>query len=83
MNVTLTLDDTLVKEIRKIAAERETTLTGLVREYLQQLAAENDDSERKRQELELLNLALDKFQRPLGYGNRTWKREDLYDRKSK
>ena len=41
MNITLTLDDELVKEVRKIAVERDTTLTGLVREYLEQVAAEN------------------------------------------
>ena len=41
MNVTLSLDDKLVKEVRKIAVERDTTLTGLVREYLEKLATEN------------------------------------------
>jgi hypothetical protein len=34
MNVTLSLDDRLVKEVRKIAVEQDTTLTGLVRDYL-------------------------------------------------
>ena len=35
MNITMTLDDDLVKEVRKIAADRGTTLTGLVRIYLE------------------------------------------------
>jgi Family of unknown function (DUF6364) len=34
MNITLSLDDELVKKVRKIAVDRETTLTGLVRDYL-------------------------------------------------
>jgi len=41
MNITLSLDERLVKEVRKIAVERDTTLTGLVREYLEKLAAES------------------------------------------
>jgi hypothetical protein len=35
MNITLSLDEKTVKEVRKIAIERDTTLTGLVREYLE------------------------------------------------
>ena len=54
MNITLTLDDDLVKEVRKIAVDRDTTLTGLVRAHLEQLAAENAKSGRKRRESEAL-----------------------------
>ena len=52
MNVTLSLDDKLVKEVRKIAVERDTTLTSLIREYLEKLAAESAVSGRKRREVE-------------------------------
>jgi hypothetical protein len=34
MNITLSLADDLVKRVRKIAVDRDTTLTGLVRDYL-------------------------------------------------
>jgi hypothetical protein len=37
MNVTLSLDDDLVREVRKIAVERDTTLTGLVRPIFRKL----------------------------------------------
>ena len=37
MNLTLSLDDELVKKARKIAVERDTTLTGMVRGYLEKL----------------------------------------------
>lgn len=78
MNITLTLNDDLVKEVRKIAAEQDTTLTGLVRAYLEQLAEESAKSGRKRRELEALERSFERFQFRLG--KRTWKREDLYDR---
>jgi hypothetical protein len=78
MNITLSLDDKLVREIRKIAVDRDTTLTGLVREYLQRLAAEEAKSGRKRRELEALERSFREFQ--VNIGPRTWKREDLYER---
>jgi hypothetical protein len=34
MNIRLSLPKDLVKRVRKIAVDRDTTLTGLVREYL-------------------------------------------------
>jgi hypothetical protein len=78
MNITLTLDDRLVKEVRKIAADRDTTLTGLVRTHLEQLAAENAKSGRQRRELEALERSFERFQ--FKFGKKTWKREDLHDR---
>jgi hypothetical protein len=48
MNITLSLDEKLVKEVRKIAVERDTTLTGLVREYLEKLTAESAAKGRQR-----------------------------------
>jgi len=78
MNITLTLDEKLVKEVRKIAADRDTTLTGLVRAYLEQIAEENARSGRKKRELEALEKSFERFQVKLG--KITWKREDLYER---
>jgi hypothetical protein len=54
MNITLSLDEDLVKMVRKIAVDRDTTLTGLVREYLEKLAAESASTGRKRREREAL-----------------------------
>ena len=78
MNVTLTLDDDLVKKLRKIAVERDTTLTGMVRAYLHEVAEEHAGSGRRRRELEALEESFRKFQ--FSMGKRTWKREELYDR---
>lgn len=78
MNITLSLDEKLVKDLRKIAVDRDTTLTGLVRDYLEQLAAENAASGRKRREREALERSFKQFQFKIG--KRTWRREDLYAR---
>ena len=74
MNVTLSLEDELVKEVRKIAVERDTTLTGLIRDYLEKLAAENAASGRKRRERETLERAVLRAVRPEGapHEDPTW-----------
>ncbi len=79
MNITLSIDDDLVKEVRKIAVERDTTLTGLVRAYLRQLAADHAKSGRKRRELEALDESFKLLR--VDIGKRTWKRQDLYERR--
>ena len=78
MNITLSIEEELVKEARRIAVERDTTLTGLVRAYLQQLSAENAVSGRKRREREALERTFERFQFKLG--KRTWTRADLHAR---
>jgi uncharacterized protein DUF6364 len=78
MNITLSLDDELVKRVRKIAVDHDTTLTGLVRDYLTRLATEDSSSGRKRREREALQRSFERFSSNIG--KRTWKREDLYDR---
>jgi predicted transcriptional regulator len=78
MNITLSLDDELVKKVRKIAVERDTTLTGMVRDYLERLAAESASSGRRKREQEALERSFDRFR--FSFGKRTWKRADLYVR---
>jgi hypothetical protein len=78
MNLTLSLDDELVKKARKIAVERDTTLTGLVRDYLRQLAAEDSASGRRRRERDALERSFERFR--FQVGKRTWTRSDLYAR---
>jgi predicted transcriptional regulator len=68
MRVTLTLDADLVRRVRKIAAERKTTLTGMVREHLERTVAERAALERSFKAI--------KFH----IGQRTWTRADLHVR---
>jgi hypothetical protein len=58
--------------------ERDSTLTGLVRQYLEQLAVESSGSGRKRRERETLERSFEELQ--FKVGKRTWKRADLYAR---
>jgi Family of unknown function (DUF6364) len=78
VNITLSIDDDLVKEVRKIAVDRDTTLTGLVRDYLQELATEHAASGRRRREREALDRTFERFQ--LRVGKKTWSRADLHER---
>ena len=78
MNITLSLDAKLLKELRRLAIDRDTTLTGLVREHLEKLAAEKAVSGRKRRERDALERTFKQFQ--FRVGKRTWKREDLSTR---
>jgi hypothetical protein len=78
MNITLSLPEDLVKRVRKIAVDRDTTLTGLVREYLSSLARQDSAAGRKRREREALERSFEQFQ--FRVGKKTWKREDLYER---
>jgi len=78
MNITLSLETALVKKLRKIAVERDTTLTGMVREYLERVAAEEASGGRKRREREALERSFEQFR--FKVGKRSWRREDLYVR---
>ena len=53
-NITLAVDEDTLDRVRVIAAERKTTVNGLVREYLQKLASEQDRiAEARRRLVEL------------------------------
>lgn len=78
MNITLSLPDDLVKRVRKIAVDRDTTLTGLVRDYLMEITKLDSAAGRKRREREALERSFEQFRFPVG--KRTWKRRDLYER---
>ena len=79
MNVTLSLNDDLVRKVRRIAASRDTTLTALIREHLEQLAAEDATSVRRRREQEALERSFQKFS--FDIGPRTWTRDELHERR--
>ena len=74
-NITLSLDDSTVRRVRRIALERETTLTAMVREYLEQVAA--SDQALRDQQAKDIRESFVQLSRPLG--GKDWKREDLYE----
>ena len=75
MNITLSIDEEIVKKVRKIAIDKDTTLTAMVREYLTSVA-KSDATTRKAYADKLME-TFEKLSRDMG--PRTWTREDLYE----
>jgi hypothetical protein len=75
-NITLRVDGKVIRKVRKIAVDRGTTLTAMVREFLVSVAT-RDEAVRSRTEEEL-----DESFRLLSrdMGRRTWTREELHSR---
>lgn len=76
MNITLSVDDHVVRTVRKIAIDKNTTLTAMVRSYLESLA-ERDQLARE-QAVAKFDDSVRKLSRPMG--PRDWTRQDLYER---
>ncbi|OGR06486.1 MAG: hypothetical protein A2511_10840 [Deltaproteobacteria bacterium RIFOXYD12_FULL_50_9] len=74
-NITLSVDDQIIKKVRKIAIEKNTTLTAMVRDYLERIAARNEDEKLKT--IAALRQSFAGLSRDMG--KRSWSREDLYD----
>ncbi len=75
MNITLSVDEAIVKKVRKIAIDRDTTLNAMVREYLISVA-ESDAAVRKEQADRLMT-STERLARDMG--PRAWTRDDLYE----
>ena len=74
-NLTLALDDNLLRAARKAAIDRNTSVNQLVRDFLLRLVRETDQQEAALVRLEEIFRA-DRIQ----VGRRTWKRQDLHER---
>jgi hypothetical protein len=74
-NITLAVDETVLDEVRQIAARRRTTVNAMVREYLMRLASEEDRIAEARKGLrELMRTSTAR----LG-PDYAWNREDAYE----
>ena len=76
MNITMNIDEEIVKKVRKIAIDKDTTLTAMVRDYLTWLA--NGDAAERRQRISSLEDSFRTVSRDMG--QRNWTREDLHAR---
>lgn len=74
-NITLAIDEEVLDRVRVIAAERKTTVNGMVRDYLERVAATEDKASRVASRIKALR-ARSQFE----VGPITWKRDDLYER---
>lgn len=75
-NITLSVDENVIRKVRRIAVDRDTTLTGMVREFLQTVA--DSDAPARRQAAGRLERTFEGFSRNMG--TRSWTREDLHER---
>jgi hypothetical protein len=73
-NLTIQLDDAIIRHARVVAAHRGLSLSGLVAQQLTQLAEADERYERARA------AALDALAGATGGGAPIWRREELYDR---
>jgi plasmid stability protein len=74
-NVTLNIDDALLRRARIRALEQGTTVNALVRQFLERFA--RDDAARA---METILAIAERSKASSGSGGRTWTRDDIYDR---
>jgi hypothetical protein len=74
-NITLSVDEKILATVRRRAAEQSSSVNALVRDYLSNLAAQDDRASRARARLRELS-----SQSKGRLGKKTWKRDDLHDR---
>ena len=75
-NITLSVDEDVIKKVRKIAVDKNTTLTAMVRDFLTSVA--NLDSQNRKASIRRLRASFQTMSRDMG--KRRWNREDLYER---
>ena len=75
-NVTMSIEADLLKRARKIAVEKDTTLTGLFRAYLAELVKKED----VLWEVAAAELGSLFAKSRVVVGHRTWSRDDLHAR---
>jgi len=75
-NITLSVDDAVIRKVRKIAIDKHSTLTAMVREFLESVAARDEVS--KQQAVDGLEESFDKLSRNMG--KHDWTREELHER---
>ncbi len=75
-NITLSVDDEIIKKVRKIAIEKNTTLTAMVRDYLSSVAIR--DAQEKNEAVKRLRKSFIKLSSDMG--RRKWSRENLHER---
>ena len=77
MNITLSVSDEIARQVRKIAVDRNTTLTAMVREYLESVAAR--EAAAREQAVRALGDSFARLSRPMGPDR--WTRQELHERR--
>ena len=74
-NITLSVDESVLRKVKGLAAERRTSVNALVRDYLTSLVAKKSTEDEAREALLKLIRETD-----ADMGEQKWNREALYDR---
>ena len=74
-NITLSVDEKVLAVVRRLAAEQNSSVNALVREYLTNLAEHENRAARARARLRQLSM-----QSQGRLGKKTWTRDALHDR---
>lgn len=74
-NITLSIDQSILNVVRRYAAEQNSSVNALVREYLTKLAAHEDQTSQARLRLRQMSA-----QSEGQLGRKNWSRDDLHDR---
>lgn len=74
-NITLSVDDEVLRRARRYAAERETTVNAMVRDYLTRITDFEDRAAKARQRLLELAAASE-----AEIGPPCWRRDELHER---
>ncbi|MEX2445153.1 MAG: DUF6364 family protein [Alkalispirochaeta sp.] len=75
-NVTISIDDDVLKRAKKIAIDHDTSFNGLVREYIESLVA----GEQRRRDLQIEELDRLFAESSARVGPVTWSRDELHER---
>jgi hypothetical protein len=74
-NLTLTVDEELIRAARKVALDRNTSVNNLVRLFLESLVAESGQQRAAMIQVEELFR-----EKPFAIGRRDWTRSELHER---
>ena len=74
-NITLSIDEDVVRTVRRYAVERGSTVNALVREFLTGIANREDRARKARQRIRQLSQ-----QSTARVGSISWTREELHER---
>ena len=74
-NITLSVDESVLRKVKVLAAERRTSVNALVRDYLSSLVAKKSTEDEAREALLKLIRETE-----ADMGEQKWNREALYDR---
>ncbi len=75
-NITLSIDEKVLRAVRRYAAERDSSVNALVRGYLASIAARKDQAKKARKRIKELSA-----RSSARIGSRSWKRDELHEPK--